>query len=376
MVEAAIRAGAKSKEPHCPDPLEPLVHRGGRIHRYLRAHPPRRVPARLRYRHVAHLPEGAIPERPARCREDDPGDVLLPVTLDRLEDRGVLAVDGEDSAAAAPCALHEELPRHHEQFLVREGDPLPLTGGLDDGADGHHPRRGGHEHVPPPGRRGRPRPSPASGWTPGRLSLWPASSPPPRKRCEQREQIQHRPCGDDGVRPVEYPPVTRQKRPAVFHPRGSLEEGFEEIPRLPRYPYGRGGKGDEPGGHPGQEQNTVPGPQNDARREPPEGALDRLVRGDIRGEAPFPERPADEIGEDVPREDRYQAQEDPVLSGGKLDGAGVRGEEPADGDGTERRKRRTPRLLRGGVPAPQEVERQQRDAVQHGRTVRPEREGQ
>src|SRR4030067_236491 len=202
----------------------------------------------------------------------------------------------------------------------------------------------------------------------------PPPPPPPRRRCEQREQIQHRPCGDDGVRPVEYPPVTRQKRPAVFHPRGSLEEGFEEIPRLPRYPYGRGGKGDEPGGHPGQEQNTVPGPQNDARREPPEGALDRLVRGDIRGEAPFPERPPDEIGEDVPREDRYQDQEDPVPSGGKLDGAGIRGEEPADVDGTERRKRGTPRLLRGGFPAPQEGERRQRDAAQHRRPRTPARE--
>src|SRR3989304_5922977 len=90
----------------------------------------------------------------------------------------------------------------------------------------------------------------------GRRSLGPASPPPPRKRCEQREQIQHRPCGDDGVRPVEYPPVTRQKRPAVFHPCGSLEEGFEEIPPLPRHPPRPGGKGDEPGGPPGQEKNT------------------------------------------------------------------------------------------------------------------------
>src|SRR4030067_851014 len=74
-------------------------------------------------------------------------------------------------------------------------------------------------------------------WPPGRRSLGPPSPPPPRKRCEQREQIQHRPCGDDGVRPVEYPPVTRQKRPAVFHPRGSLVGGFEEDPR-PRLPPG------------------------------------------------------------------------------------------------------------------------------------------
>ena len=64
---------------------------------------------------------------------------------DALEDRAVLAVDGEEFGPGAPGGLHHEAAGHDQGFLVGEGDALALlhrpvsrseARGAHDG--GHH----------------------------------------------------------------------------------------------------------------------------------------------------------------------------------------------------------------------------------------------
>ncbi len=87
---------------------------------------------------------------------------------DGLEHRGMLAVDGKDLRPAPARRGGQELPRHHEELLVRQGDPLPRLRRRDHGTDATRCRR-------PP--RGRCRRS-------ARTRL--PSSPAPRRGCASR----------------------------------------------------------------------------------------------------------------------------------------------------------------------------------------------
>ena len=65
-----------------------------------------------------------LAERPARAREQDAVHVARVVAGEALEDRAVLRVDREERHVASPRGRGHEAARHHERFLVREGDAL------------------------------------------------------------------------------------------------------------------------------------------------------------------------------------------------------------------------------------------------------------
>ncbi len=102
------------------DQLEPLVRERRGVHRDLRAHAPGRMCERLLGRDVLELGARAAAERAARAGEDERVDLLRLASLEALEERRVLAVDGQDPPAAPLCARERELAGGDEALLVRE----------------------------------------------------------------------------------------------------------------------------------------------------------------------------------------------------------------------------------------------------------------
>ena len=102
------------------DHLEPLVRERRRVHRDLRAHAPRRMRERLLGRDVLELGARAAAERAAGAGEDERVDLLRLASLEALEERRVLAVDGQDPAAAPLPRGESELAGGDEALLVRE----------------------------------------------------------------------------------------------------------------------------------------------------------------------------------------------------------------------------------------------------------------
>ena len=99
------------------DHLEALVRERRRVDRDLRPHRPRRVRKRLGRGHVAELGAGAATERAAARREDD---AVGPTELRALEERGVLAVDGNEQATSPLLRAQGQLARCNEALLVGE----------------------------------------------------------------------------------------------------------------------------------------------------------------------------------------------------------------------------------------------------------------
>ena len=101
------------------DHLEALVGERGGVDRDLRAHRPRRVREGLLGRDGAQVVDGEPAERATARGEDD----ALRLAVERaLEDRRVLAVDGDQVALAAGSGLQREVAGRDEALLVREGE--------------------------------------------------------------------------------------------------------------------------------------------------------------------------------------------------------------------------------------------------------------
>ena len=106
------------------DHLERLVDQRRGIHRDLLAHFPRGVLQRLDHRRTGESLRRPGPERPARRREDEAGELTGPAAGDALQHGAVLGIDGHDLPAPHACGLGDELSRHHERFLVGERHAL------------------------------------------------------------------------------------------------------------------------------------------------------------------------------------------------------------------------------------------------------------
>ena len=129
----------KPEEPARLDDFEPLVHERGRVDRDLAAHLPSRMPERLLNGHVAQFDRGPVEERTPRTGEHDPANIFAPVTLKRLEDRVVLAVDREDPRAGLGGGTRDQLACNDEHLLVRERNVTAHPKRLQSGAKTKRP---------------------------------------------------------------------------------------------------------------------------------------------------------------------------------------------------------------------------------------------
>src|ERR1044072_9889847 len=82
--------------------------------------------ARLLRGHARELLGRTAAERPARRREDEPGDALAIASFEALVERRVLAVDGQQQPSPMLLRGDGELARCDEALLVRERERDPL----------------------------------------------------------------------------------------------------------------------------------------------------------------------------------------------------------------------------------------------------------
>ncbi len=113
------------EQPACLDHLEPLVHQGGGINGDFRPHGPRRVPERILGTDIPQRGSVEPSERPAGRCQDEPLHAVHRAAMQALMDGIVLTVNGEDLDAGAPGAVHDQCPRHDQDLLVGERNPLP-----------------------------------------------------------------------------------------------------------------------------------------------------------------------------------------------------------------------------------------------------------
>src|SRR5439155_6953971 len=102
------------------DQLEPLVRKGRRVDGDLRAHPPGRMRQRICACDLGELVATAAAERAAGSRQDERVDRLRQAVLKALEERRVLAVDGQEQPSTPLPRRQRQLARRDEAFLVRE----------------------------------------------------------------------------------------------------------------------------------------------------------------------------------------------------------------------------------------------------------------
>jgi hypothetical protein len=99
---------------------------------------------RLRGGHAGEGLPRALAERSARGGEHEAADLLRAPAVQALMDRAVLAVDGEDPAAARARGLDHQLPRHHQRLLVGQGHVLARLQRAIGRDQAHGPHRGRH----------------------------------------------------------------------------------------------------------------------------------------------------------------------------------------------------------------------------------------
>ena len=90
------------------------------------------MPQGLLDRHVGEPLERDLPKRPPRGRENDQGDAIERLADQALEDRAVLAVDGENPRATASGRGQQRLARGDDELLVRAGDAAAGDHGRED----------------------------------------------------------------------------------------------------------------------------------------------------------------------------------------------------------------------------------------------------
>ena len=138
------------------DQFEPLVHHRGAVDADLGAHRPIGVRDRLRGSDGPHVGERAVAERAARCGQQDASDAVRVARLQALEDRRMLAVDGEQRRGVAGDRILHHVAGRDQSLLVGEREDAALldrgdrgfqAGGADDRGDGDvsaHSRRLAH----------------------------------------------------------------------------------------------------------------------------------------------------------------------------------------------------------------------------------------
>ena len=135
-------------EAHGLDDLKAFVHQGRGVDGDLRTHCPVRVLERVGLRLSRKLLQAQAVERPARAGQNEALDLTaVAAALQALEDRAVLAVDGDDLRAAALRRSHDELARADERFLVGKRDALFLLDRRERRLESDHSHHGGDDRV-------------------------------------------------------------------------------------------------------------------------------------------------------------------------------------------------------------------------------------
>ena len=135
-------------EAHGLDDLKAFVHQGRGVDGDLRTHCPVRVLERVGLRLSRKLLQAQAVERPARAGQNETLDLAaVAAALQALEDRAVLAVDGDDLRAAALRRSHDELARADERFLVGKRDALFLLDRRERRLEADHAHYSGDDHV-------------------------------------------------------------------------------------------------------------------------------------------------------------------------------------------------------------------------------------
>ena len=80
-------------------------------------------------------------------RQDDPLDIFPPVTLQTLEDRAVLAVDGNDLHPLLCCLSQHDVSRHHQRLFIRQGDILSRLNCIQGRKQSGRADHGGNDHI-------------------------------------------------------------------------------------------------------------------------------------------------------------------------------------------------------------------------------------
>ena len=107
----------------------------------------------LRQRRLFDIGAGPGPERSAGCGDDDANQFLAIAGTERLKQRIMFGIGGQDAGAGLGRALHEKITGANQAFLVRQRD-----GGaaIDRGQSRFQPggaADGGHDPIRRPGGR-------------------------------------------------------------------------------------------------------------------------------------------------------------------------------------------------------------------------------
>ena len=214
--------------------LQALVHQARRVDRDLRPHLPDRVAASLFGRGSGEPLQGPVQERPAgggQPQAAHTGGTGGIQTLQELEERVVLGVNGEDARARLAGRAHHQLARDRERLLVGDSNICPPRKGGQDGPEPVHPRHGGND---PPGRALRRLQNGTGASTPRGLLVFPGGE---GLGCQSLGQSGASRLVRDGgeARSVAHGQLRQLSRPAAGGDRLQLEAlrlGGKDIQRL------------------------------------------------------------------------------------------------------------------------------------------------
>jgi hypothetical protein len=188
----------QAEQPMRFDHFEALVHHGGGVYADLAPHHPIRMGTGFGRGHAREFRDRPCPKRTARRGEKYPAHTGLPrvarvAQRQALENRVVLAVNGEQRRAAPRRRRHEHGATDDERFLVGEQDALAGAGGGKRGPQTGRPDDRCHDGI---------RAAPCRGFDDTRLPPEdPRRQPGARQRAlEAARRLQIRHCGD--LRPV------------------------------------------------------------------------------------------------------------------------------------------------------------------------------
>ena len=139
--------GPQAEQPVGLDDLEAFVHQRRRINRDLAAHAPGRMFQRVGGRHIRQFRESATTKRSARRRQHDSLHLGRATAMKTLVDRVVLAVDRQDRHAPLPRRRGDDAAGHHQDFLVRQRDALPMLDRRQHRLESVGPGRGAQHQI-------------------------------------------------------------------------------------------------------------------------------------------------------------------------------------------------------------------------------------
>ena len=112
------------EQPVCLDHFQPLVHHGRRIDSDLAAHVPVRVSQRILQGDILERRDVTITERATRGGQDQPLDIPVAVTFERLKYGRMFAIHRVELHSVFCHRLHDQGAGCHQGFLVGQGDIL------------------------------------------------------------------------------------------------------------------------------------------------------------------------------------------------------------------------------------------------------------